>query len=338
MLGSGIRRARTGTSLGRDLGGNEDDVSKHSAAINARVTVQTLRAMTSRGERITMVTAYDATFARMLDEGGADVLLVGDSLGMVVQGHETTLPVTMDEMLYHCRAVARGSRRAHLVGDMPFMSYQAAPEDALRNAGRFLAEGGMHAVKLEGGIDMAPSVRKIVAAGIPVMGHVGLTPQSVHALGGFKVQGKREEDAVRVLRDAKALAEAGAYAVVLEGIPSELASHITAELPIPTIGIGAGPHCDGQVLVCYDLLGLTPERVPRFVKQYEHFYANGVAAIGRFREEVQSGAFPSPQHSFGAIPERSTPAHAPALGAAVPETDGPLLAAGAARTNEPVRG
>jgi 3-methyl-2-oxobutanoate hydroxymethyltransferase len=283
--------------------------------------------MTSRAERITMVTAYDATFARMLDEGGADILLVGDSLGMVVQGQETTLPVTMDEMVYHCRAVARGSKRAHLVGDMPFMSYQVSADDALRSAGRFLAEGGMHAVKLEGGVDMAPTIRRIVAAGIPVMGHVGLTPQSVHAMGGFKVQGKREEDAQRVLEGAKAVAEAGAYALVLEGIPSELASRITAELPIPTIGIGAGPHCDGQVLVCYDLLGLTPERVPRFVKQYESFYQRGLTAIARFKHDVQEGAFPSAEQSFGTIPERSTP-----------PTAGGLQAAGALDGNDPVRG
>jgi 3-methyl-2-oxobutanoate hydroxymethyltransferase len=273
-------------------------MSKHSVGTSTRVTVQTLRAMTSRSERITMVTAYDATFARMLDEGGADVLLVGDSLGMVVQGQETTLPVTVEEMLYHCRAVARGSKRAHLVGDMPFMSYQVSPEEALRNAGRLLAEGGMHAVKLEGGASMAATIRRIVAAGIPVMGHVGLTPQSVHAFGGFKVQGKREEDAQRVLDDAKAIAEAGAYAVVLEGIPSELAARITQELPIPTIGIGAGPRCDGQVLVCYDLLGLTAERVPRFVKQYERFYEQGAAALARFRHDVQTGRFPEERHTF----------------------------------------
>jgi 3-methyl-2-oxobutanoate hydroxymethyltransferase len=283
--------------------------------------------MTSRSEPITMVTAYDATFARMLDQGGADILLVGDSLGMVVQGQETTLPVTLDEMLYHCRAVARGSKHAHLVGDMPFMSYQVSPEEALRNAGRFLSEGGMHAVKLEGGAEMAATIRKIVGAGIPVMGHVGLTPQSVHALGGFKVQGKREEEAQRVLSDARAVAEAGAYAVVLEGVPSELASRITAELPIPTIGIGAGPHCDGQVLVCYDLLGLTPERVPRFVKKYESFYERGVDALARFRQDVRDGVFPAAEHSFGTIPERSTP----------PAPSG-LAAIGTTAGDEPVRG
>jgi 3-methyl-2-oxobutanoate hydroxymethyltransferase len=275
-------------------------MSKHSVGTNPRVTVQTLRAMTSRSERIAMVTAYDATFARMLDEGGADILLVGDSLGMVVQGQETTLPVTVDEMIYHCRAVARGSKRAHLVGDMPFMSYQVSPEEALRSAGRFLAEGGMHAVKLEGGLDMAATIRRIVHAGIPVMGHVGLTPQSVHAMGGFKVQGKDEDDAERILRDAKAVADAGAYALVLEGIPAQLAARISKQLPIPTIGIGAGNECDGQVLVCYDLLGLTAERVPRFVKQYESFYERGVAAVRAYASEVRSGAFPSSAHTFGA--------------------------------------
>jgi len=201
------------------------------------------------GQRITMVTAYDATFARLFDEAGIDILLVGDSLGMVVQGHDSTLPVTVDEVIYHCRAVARGARRAHVVGDMPFLSWQVSPEDALRNAGRFLAEGGAQAVKLEGGVDAAPTIERIVNAGIPVMGHVGLTPQSVHAMGGFRVQGKTQEAARRVLRDAKAVAKAGAYALVLEGIPTDLAARITAAVNIPTIGIGAGPFattCSGS--------------------------------------------------------------------------------------------
>jgi 3-methyl-2-oxobutanoate hydroxymethyltransferase len=210
-------------------------------------------------------------------------------------------------MTYHCRAVARGARRALIVGDMPFMSYQVSPEEAMRNAGRVLAEGAAHAVKIEGGAEMTETVRRLTQAGIPVMGHVGLTPQSVHAMGGFKVQGKREEDAQRVLSDAKAIAEAGAFAVVLEGIPSQLATRITAELPVPTIGIGAGPHCDGQVLVCYDLLGLTPERVPKFVKKYESFYERGLAAMQQYRDEVRGGQFPSAAQSFGKIPERTTP-------------------------------
>ena len=270
-------------------------------ASRRRVTVTALRAMRDRGEKITMVTAYDATFARMLDEADIDVLLVGDSLGMVVQGHDTTLPVTVDEVIYHCRAVARGSSRAHVVGDMPFMSYQVSPEEALRNAGRFLAEGGAHAVKLEGGRAMASTIERIVAAGIPVMGHVGLTPQSVHAMGGFRVQGKTERAAERVLEDARAVAEAGAYAVVLEGIPSDLAAQITEELDVPTIGIGAGPSCDGQVLVCYDLLGLTPDLKPKFVKRYAEMFADGVAAVSRYRDEVRSGAFPAPEHGFGEV-------------------------------------
>ncbi len=280
-------------------------MSSHSGSFGSaargpgRVTVNTLRAMAARSERIVMTTAYDATFARMLEEGGVDALLVGDSLGMVIQGLDTTLPVTLDEMIYHARAVSRGSKRAHLVGDMPFMSYQVSAEQALQNAGRFLAEGNMHAVKLEGGLEMAETIRRIVRAGIPVMGHVGLTPQSVHAMGGFKVQGKDEDGAERIVADAKAVAEAGAYALVLEGIPAPLAARITMQLPIATIGIGAGNACDGQVLVCYDLLGLTPERVPRFVKQYETFYERGVAAVRTYTEEVRSGAFPATAHSFG---------------------------------------
>ena len=274
-------------------------MSKHVNPAGPRVTVQTLRSMASRGQRIVMTTAYDASFARMLDEGGADILLVGDSLANVVQGLDTTLPVTVDEMIYHARCVSRGARRAQLVGDMPFMSYQISPERALENAGRFLAQGNMHAVKLEGGVDMAPTIRRIVAAGIPVMGHVGLTPQSVHAMGGFKVQGKDEDDAERVLQDAKAVSEAGAYAIVLEGIPAPLAARIRTQLAIPTIGIGAGVDCDGQVLVCYDLLGLTADSVPRFVKAYDNFYERGVQAMRAYADEVRNGSFPTAAHSFG---------------------------------------
>ncbi|HKU39194.1 MAG TPA: 3-methyl-2-oxobutanoate hydroxymethyltransferase [Polyangiales bacterium] len=274
-------------------------MSKHSATAGTRLTVQTLRAMAARGQRIVMSTAYDATFARMLDEAGADVLLVGDSLGMVVQGLDTTLPVTLDEMIYHARAVSRGARRAHLVGDMPFMSYQVSPEQALTNAARFLAEGNMHAVKLEGGADLAETVRRLTRSGIPVMGHVGLMPQSVHAMGGFKVQGKEEDDAERILQDARAIAEAGAYSLVLEGVPAPLAARIRTQVPVPIIGIGAGPDCDGQVLVCYDLLGLTPERVPKFVKMYDTWYARGVSAFQNYASEVRAGLFPSAAHSFG---------------------------------------
>lgn len=265
------------------------------------VTVPRLAKMKRDAQRITVVTAYDATFARLFDQAGIDVLLVGDSLGMVIQGHDSTLPVTVDEVVYHCRAVARGTRRAQIVGDMPFLSWQVSPEDALRNAGRFLSEGGAHAVKLEGGVDAARTIERIVHAGIPVMAHVGLTPQSVHAMGGFRVQGKTEAAAERVLRDAKAVAEAGAYALVLEGIPTDLAARITETVHIPTIGIGAGPHCDGQVLVCYDLLGLTPDLKPKFVKRYAEFFDEGVAAAERYREEVRAGMFPREEHSFGSV-------------------------------------
>ncbi|NCQ60053.1 MAG: 3-methyl-2-oxobutanoate hydroxymethyltransferase [Myxococcales bacterium] len=266
-----------------------------------RVTVPALRSMKRKGERISMITAYDATFARMLDEAGADVLLVGDSLGMVVQGRDSTLPVTVDEVIYHCRAVARGTRRAHIVGDMPFMSWQLSPEQALTNAARFLAEGGAHAIKLEGGIDAAPTIERVVRAGIPVMGHVGLTPQSVHAMGGFRVQGRTAAAAERVLADAMAVEEAGAYSLVLEGIPTDLAARITDALSIPTIGIGAGPHCDGQVLVCYDLLGLTQDLAPRFVKRYAELFESGRQAAARYCEEVKSGAFPEEAHGFGEV-------------------------------------
>jgi 3-methyl-2-oxobutanoate hydroxymethyltransferase len=269
------------------------------------VTVPRIRKMKRDGTRITMVTAYDATFARLFDEAGIDVLLVGDSLGMVVQGQDSTLPVTVDEMIYHCRAVARGTRRAHVVGDMPFLSWQLSPEQALANAGRFLSEGGAQSVKLEGGVDAAPTIERIVQAGIPVMAHVGLTPQSVHAMGGFRVQGKTEQAAARVLADAKAVAEAGAYALVLEGIPTDLARQITEEIDIPTIGIGAGPDCDGQVLVCYDLLGLTPDLKPRFVKRYAEFFEDGVAAARRYRDEVRAGVFPSEEHSFGNVKQEA---------------------------------
>lgn len=270
------------------------------AASNAteRVTIPTLHRMAAKDERITVVTAYDVTFARMFDEAGVDAILVGDSLGMVIQGHDTTLPVTVDEVIYHCRAVARGTHRAHLIGDMPFMSYQASEDDALRNAGRMLSEGGAHAVKLEGGEAMVKTIARLVSVGIPVMAHVGLTPQSVHAMGGFKVQGKGDDSADRILRDAVAVADAGAYAVVLEGIPRDLAREITHRIAVPTIGIGAGPDVSGQVLVGYDLLGLAQGPSPKFVKRYAEMFAGGVAATRRYCEEVRAGAFPTDAHSF----------------------------------------
>ncbi len=299
------------------------------------VTVPKLRAMKTRGERITMVTAYDATFARMFDDAGVEMLLVGDSLGMVVQGRDSTLPVTVDEVIYHCRAVARGTQYAHIVGDMPFLSHQISEAEALRNAGRFLSEGGAHSVKLEGGASAAPTIRRLVSAGIPVVGHVGLTPQSVHAMGGFRVQGKTEDAAARVLADAQAVAEAGAFALVLEGIPSDLAATIQKAIDIPTIGIGAGPACDGQVLVCYDLLGLTPDLRPRFVKRYAEFFEEGKEAAQRYCNEVKSGAFPAPEHGFGNVKKRKAGAAAVPLAesAAVPlPTAGTLHA-----TSAPVR-
>jgi 3-methyl-2-oxobutanoate hydroxymethyltransferase len=278
--------------------------------------------MKTRGERIAMITAYDATFAQMLDEAGADMLLVGDSLGMVVQGLDSTLPVTVDEIIYHTRAVARGARRAMVIGDMPFMSWQLSLEQALKNAGRFLSEGGAQAVKLEGGIEAADTIRKLVSVGIPVVGHVGLLPQSVHAMGGFRVQGKTVEAAQRVLDDARAVAEAGAFALVLEGIPSDLAARITAELDIPTIGIGAGASCDGQVLVCYDMLGLTPNLRPKFVKRYAELFAAGKAAATAYCEEVKAGVFPGEEHAFGNV-ERAPAAEPAHVGINVPTGYGP---------------
>src|SRR5438270_3982962 len=224
--------------------------------------------MKQAGERITMLTAYDAAFARLLDRAGTDVLLVGDSLGMVIQGHDTTLPVTMDQMVYHCAAVSRTTEHAHLVGDLPFGSYQTSADEAVKNAMRIVSEGGVESVKLEGGAEYADVVARIVRAGVPVMGHIGLTPQSVHKLGGYVVQGRTEEKAAKLLTDAKALEKAGCYAIVLEMVPQELAAEITAAVSIPTIGIGAGAACDGQVLVIYDLLGLNPSFTPKFVKRY----------------------------------------------------------------------
>ncbi|MCC6337521.1 MAG: 3-methyl-2-oxobutanoate hydroxymethyltransferase [Myxococcales bacterium] len=266
--------------------------------VKDKVTIHTLKKLKHAGQRICMVTAYDATFARILDEAGADVLLVGDSLGMVVQGHDSTLPVTMDQMVYHSKAVTRGAKRAHVVGDLPFMSYQNGVEDAVKNAGRLVAEGGVGSVKLEGGAEFSDVISRIVRASIPVMGHLGLTPQSVHKMGGYVVQGRDEETARKLLDDAVALEKAGCYALVLEGVPLELAKTISARLAIPTIGIGAGKHCDGQVLVCYDLLGMNPDFKPKFVKRYaNHFEAIGGAARAFF-DEVRGGVFPDEEHSF----------------------------------------
>ena len=264
-----------------------------------RVTVPEIRSRKLGGPKLAAVTAYDATLARLLDAGGADILLVGDSLGMVVQGLPHTLSVTLEEICYHGRAVARVAERAHVVGDMPFMSYQVSPEQALESAGRMLKDGGFQSVKLEGGIAVAEQVRRIVSSGIPVMGHVGLTPQSVHAMGGYRVQGKGEDAATLIVQDAKALEQAGAYSVVLEGIPADLGRRITESVEVPTIGIGAGPHCDGQVLVCYDLLGMYRDFTPKFVKRFAELGDAVVDAMNEYVAEVRSGTFPDAEHSFG---------------------------------------
>ncbi len=263
-----------------------------------KVTIHTLRKMKERGEKITMLTAYDATFARLLDESHVDILLVGDSLGMVIQGYETTLPVTLDEVIYHTRAVARGTRRAQVVGDMPFMSYQSGIETALQNAGRLVKEGGAEAVKLEGGAQHAELVERMVGCGIPVMGHIGLTPQSFHQLGGYKVQGRDQDGAARLVADAKALQDAGAYSLVLECVPSEIAKEITEALEIPTIGIGAGIHCDAQVLVIYDLLGMDESFKPKFVRRYEHLGTRIRTAVDAYVADVRDSNFPNEDESF----------------------------------------
>jgi 3-methyl-2-oxobutanoate hydroxymethyltransferase len=267
-----------------------------------RVTINDLRRMKAAGEKIAAVTAYDATAARLVDEAGVDVVLVGDSVGMVVQGHDSTLPVSLEQMIYHSAAVRRGlSRsggRAHLVGDMPFGSYQASADEAVKNAARLVAEGGVEAVKLEGGAEFADVIGRVVRAGIPVMGHIGLTPQSVHKMGGYVVQGKDNEKAQRLIRDARALQAAGCYALVLECIPAELGRFITGKIEIPTIGIGAGPHCDGQVLVLHDLLGFDTGVRPKFVKRFGELGEATGASVRGYVDEVKRGIFPADEHSF----------------------------------------
>jgi 3-methyl-2-oxobutanoate hydroxymethyltransferase len=262
--------------------------------MQSKVTTSTLIKMKAQGKKITMLTAYDFPFARMLDQAGIDSILVGDSLGMVVQGRETTLPVTMDEMLYHTAMVARGCSRALVVGDMPFMSFQGSLDAAVTNAGRFLKEAGAAAVKLEGGADVCPVITALVKAGIPVQAHIGLTPQSVHQMGGFKVQ--RDEE--RLLKDAGDVEAAGAFSVVLEGIPSAISEKITRALKIPTIGIGAGPHCDGQVLVLHDMLGINDRFLPRFVKRYANLAAAAGKGVAAYIQEVQEGRFPSDEYEY----------------------------------------
>lgn len=259
-----------------------------------RVTVPELVAKKRRGEKIVMVTAYDWTFARIVDAAGVDVVLVGDSLAMVVQGHATSLPATMDQMIYHTAMVSRGARRALVVGDMPFLSFQTSVAEGVRNAGRFLQEGGAQAVKLEGGEARAPLIRTLGEAGIPVMGHLGLLPQSIHRLGGYRVQ--RDEE--RLLRDARILEESGVFAVVLESIPEETARRITERVRVPTIGIGAGRYTDGQVLVLHDLLGLFTDFTPKFVKRYANLGETALEAVKQFAAEVRAGRFPGEQHVY----------------------------------------
>ena len=263
-----------------------------------RITVNQIKEMKPKGEKIAMLTAYDYSTAKIVDEAGIPLILVGDSLGMVVLGYESTIPVTMEEMLHHTKAVVRGAKRAMVIGDMPFMTYHISIDDALRNAARFIQEGSAQAVKLEGGVTVAEKVRRIVECGMPVMGHIGLTPQSIHQFGGFKLQGKTPETAARLLEDARALEQAGAFAIVLETIPAQLARIITAKVNIPTIGIGAGIDCDGQVLVINDLLGSFTDFVPKHAKQYAKLADIIRKAVTEYHNEVKAGSFPTEKQSF----------------------------------------
>jgi len=258
-----------------------------------RITINQIKAMKQRAEKIVMLTAYDYSTARLVDEAGIPLILVGDSLGMVVLGYESTIPVTMEEMLHHTKAVVRGTKQAMVIGDMPFMTYHVSVEDALRNAARFIQEAGAQAVKLEGGVTVAEKVKRIVECGIPVMGHIGLTPQSIHQFGGFKMQGKTPEAAANLLADARALEEAGVFAIVLETIPGNLARLITDKIAIPTIGIGAGPECDGQVQVINDILGSFADFVPKHAKQYVKLTDIISKAVTQYRDEVKAGTFPA---------------------------------------------
>ncbi len=263
------------------------------------VTTATIRRLKAEGRPITMLTAYDYSMAKVVDDAGIDMILVGDSLGNVILGYDSTLPVTMDDMIHHVKAVCRGVCRAMVVADLPFMSYEVSVEEALRNAGRFLKETSARSVKLEGGREVADAVRAIVNAGIPVVGHLGLTPQSVHQMGGYRVQGKDEATAKKLISDARVLEDAGVFCIVLECVPSPLAKLVTESLSVPTIGIGAGPYCDGQVLVIHDMLGLYPRQAPKFVKKYVNLSEGIADALKQYKEEVISRAFPGPEHSFG---------------------------------------
>jgi len=263
-----------------------------------RITINQIREMKQKGEKITMLTAYDYTTAKIVDEVGIPLILVGDSLGMVVLGYESTIPVTMEEMLHHTKAVVRGTKQAMVIGDMPFMTYHISVADALHNAARFIQEGGAQAIKLEGGVTVAEKVSRIVECGIPVMGHIGLTPQSIHQLGGYKVQGRTAEAALKMLKDAQALEEAGAFAIVLETVPTPLATLITQKIGIPTIGIGAGIGCDGQVQIINDILGSFTDFVPKHAKQYAKLVDIMSSAIAEYHNEVKAGSFPTAKQSF----------------------------------------
>jgi len=263
-----------------------------------KITIQDFLKKKTEGRKISMITAYDFPFAQIADEAGIDGILVGDSLGMVVQGLENTLPVTMDEMIYHTKLVTRGVKNAIVIGDMPFMSYQTGVGDAVRNAGRFLKEAGASAIKLEGGAEVADQIRAMNRSDIPVMAHIGLTPQSIHRMGGYKVQGKTEEAANRLVEEARIAEDAGAFSLLLEAIPMGLAKKITEELSIPTIGIGAGPYCDGQVLVLHDVIGMFERFVPKFVKRYANLKESALKAVRDYKEEVEKGVFPSEDTSF----------------------------------------
>ena len=269
-----------------------------TGAAASKVTTAVLRAMKAQRQRITALTAYDHLFAGLLDQAGVDLILVGDSVATVVQGHETTVPVTMDQMVYHTELVSRGCRRALVVGDLPFLSYQVGIEDALRNAGRLLKEGRAEAVKLEGGIEFAPTVQRLVAAGIPVMGHLGLTPQSIHQFGSYRARGQDPAEQQQILAGAQALAAAGAFALVLEKVPASLARSVAEAVPIPVIGIGAGPDVDGQILVTHDLLGLFTRFRPRFVRRYAELGQSIGDAVRSYCQDVQRGDFPGPHESY----------------------------------------
>jgi 3-methyl-2-oxobutanoate hydroxymethyltransferase len=266
--------------------------------MDKKLTIQDIIVMKKNGEKISMLTAYDTSFASLIDASGIEMVLVGDSLGMVLLGYDSTIPVTMEEMLHHCSAASRGVKRAVLVGDMPFMSYQVSESEAITNAGRFLKEAGCDAVKLEGGTEMCDTVKAIVRAGVPVMGHIGLTPQTASQLGGYKVQGRDTDSARKLLQSARDLEAAGVFSIVLECIPAQLSEAITKAVSIPTIGIGAGKHCDGQVLVTHDMVGMFEKFIPSFVKQYVNLAPQIKKAVAAYHEEVKNGSFPDEEHSF----------------------------------------